>query len=927
MRFFSNNFQKRIFGILFLAFTTTLYAFSQSASVKGIVKDSETGETLPFCNVFINNTTISTVTDMDGAYILEGLEPGAIELSFSFMGYEAQTKPITLNPGGTLTVNLSMKALETELSDVEIKAKRDKTWERDLRKFENLFLGNDAVAGQSQIENPWVIDFPEAEEKGSFKAEALLPIEIMNNYLGYKITFDLKEFFDNPTSYRIAGAARFEEMTPESENQRTAWEQNRADTYRKSPQNMFRALLTGEHQKEGFYLYGDKAGGSPSMNMRSDIFANELGRSVVEYKPDNLVTKADKPGEYLINMKGRIEIHYQKGYTQVNTYKDAPYPVSWLEVNGGKVRVKENGSVLNPQDLVFSGDMDRKRISTLLPLDYDAEKAIQLQSLERTAQNLQEKVFIHTDKPVYYAGDEVYFKAFINYGNPYLKEELSKVLYVELINENRDYIIEKKFKIFNGGVSGNFHLPDSLSEEKYFLRAYTNWNRNYGPDYLFMQPLEVLDLYSRVSPGTASEVQNPNFSVKPNQDQYGKREKVTLTLSAKDQSQMGIQAILAVSIIDQTQIPMVPYPVNITDQLKLEKIPETVNLDRFSYQIEKGLTKKGKVTDEKGKGEEGEITVFVNDFEGMIDLESDKNGEFAMEDMEFYGPMKLAIQAMDKKGKPIENVELVEDLKAPVVLPLNPIFPQTTKADEAIRPLQLIEPISANEEAEDGTKEKKSSQAIYGDPDYIVTGDKLMGTGNTVDLVNSLAGNVPGMRVIIAGTSGQQQIRIRGGGSSASGSFEPVVMVNGAVRPSVGSITAADNLRTIDPRDIDRVEVVSRIVSTLGEQGKNGVIAVYLKEGGNGSGPLGTKGMSMFTIEGYQPPQSFYQVDYEQEEESMAKDIRQTLYWNPMLVTDESGNASITFFTNDNAGPMTVEIRGLSINGAPISGTFTINQK
>ena len=344
-------------------FLSVVYSFSQTGTITGQIKDAETGETLPFCSVFVNNTTISTVTDMDGKYTLSGLEAGPLELGFSFMGYVAETRKVTLNPGGTLTVSLSMKPFAQELSDVEIKASRDKNWERDLRKFQNLFIGIDDAAAKTTILNPWVIDFPVAAEKGAFVAKADQPIEIENAFLGYKITFNLKDFFDSPTNYRIAGAARFEEMKPESEIQKSTWEKNRADVYRKSPMNMFRAILNGSSEREGFYLYGDKAGGSASMNMRSDIFANELGKSVVPYKADPLVTPTSPPGTYLLNLKGRIEIHYQKGFAQANTYKDAPYPISWLEVNKGQVKVKENGMVLNPEDVVFSGDMDRKRVA------------------------------------------------------------------------------------------------------------------------------------------------------------------------------------------------------------------------------------------------------------------------------------------------------------------------------------------------------------------------------------------------------------------------------------------------------------------------------------------------------------------------------------------------------------------------------------
>ncbi|EFQ79220.1 carboxypeptidase-like regulatory domain-containing protein [Algoriphagus machipongonensis] len=156
---------KQIFTTLYLFLGLLFTVFAQSGNITGTVKDAETGETLPYCNVFVNNTTISTVTDMEGGYTLEGLEPGAYEIGFSFMGYIADTKKITVNPGGTATLNLNMKPFAQELNDVEIKASRDKSWERDLRKFENLFLGNDEIASKSTIENPWVIDFPESEEK------------------------------------------------------------------------------------------------------------------------------------------------------------------------------------------------------------------------------------------------------------------------------------------------------------------------------------------------------------------------------------------------------------------------------------------------------------------------------------------------------------------------------------------------------------------------------------------------------------------------------------------------------------------------------------------------------------------------------------------------------------------------------------------
>lgn len=896
--------------------------YAQTATLTGVVKDAETGEPLPFCSVFVNNTTLATVTDLEGRYTLAGLEAAPLEIGFSFLGYTAQTRKITLKPGGTLTINLSMVPLAQELSEQEVKSSRDKTWERDLRKFQNLFLGTDEAAAQTSLLNPWVIDFPVPTEKGTFLARAEQPLEIENRYLGYKITFNLQEFVDAPTAYRIVGAARFEFLPAESAAQQALWEKNRATIYQRSPMNLFRALLKGTQEREGFYLYGDKAGGSASMNLRTDIFANELGKSVVPYKADPLVIPSSPPGDYLLQLKGRIEIHYQKGFSQANTYRDAPYPISWLEVKNGQVRVRENGMVLNPEDLVFSGDMDRKRISNLLPLDYDAVKGLLLQDLAKTAKNYQEKIYLHTDKPYYYAGDSLFFKGYFTYGNPFLRGELSKVLHVEVISEGRDILLAKKYPIRDGIVVGDLHLPDSLDGTRYFLRAYTNWMRNYGPNQYFMQPLTVLNPYKRiVSEEAQREWTNQGVTLQADKAAFGPREEVSLRLQLRDDKGRPAAATLSLGIWDAEQLIPIRSPADPNTNLKLTEISETLGTERFSYAIENLLQVEGKVSDEKGKGVATEVTALVNDFQGTISIPSNAEGDFVLEDMEFYGPISLGFVAADKKGKPL-SVRIVEAFKAPVVLPLDPYFPKVTTL---ATPIKLLPKPEAGSK-EDG-KPKEKQKAIYGNPDFIIEGEKLTKTGSTSDLVNSLAGNIPGAQVTLVGGTGQQTIRLRGGAVSASRSMEPVVMVNGMVLVTGGSTTSADNIRTINPYDIDRIEVVTRMVPMLGDQGRNGVIAIYLKDKLEEQEALASKGIRRITLEGFQAPSPLNNISYGEGSPTREKDDRQTLYWNPYLVTNEQGELQVSFFSNDLAGPVIVEVRGLTVDGAVLKGTFLLNKK
>jgi hypothetical protein len=64
------------------------HLFAQTGSISGTVKDAETGEPLSFCNVFVNNTILSTAADMDGKFALTGLEEESGMKEFVVEGYQ-----------------------------------------------------------------------------------------------------------------------------------------------------------------------------------------------------------------------------------------------------------------------------------------------------------------------------------------------------------------------------------------------------------------------------------------------------------------------------------------------------------------------------------------------------------------------------------------------------------------------------------------------------------------------------------------------------------------------------------------------------------------------------------------------------------------------------------------------------------------------
>ncbi len=101
----------------------------------------------------------------------------------------------------------------------------------------------------------------------------------------------------------------------------------------------------------------------------------------------------------------------------------------------------------------------------------------------------QEKIYLHLDRPSYWAGDDIWFKAYLlNTAIPNCN------LYVELLNSSGD-VIDKKIAWAQIGLSyGDFQLPDTISSGVYQIRAYTNWMRNFDKEWFFRQDLVIWNL-------------------------------------------------------------------------------------------------------------------------------------------------------------------------------------------------------------------------------------------------------------------------------------------------------------------------------------------------------------------------------------------------------------------------------------------------
>lgn len=101
-----------------------------------------------------------------------------------------------------------------------------------------------------------------------------------------------------------------------------------------------------------------------------------------------------------------------------------------------------------------------------------------------------EKIYIATDKPYYSVGDTLWFKSILLNSDLSASNRTDKI-YVELFNDSLT-LVEKRVTALNNGLGyGDFALTTKLKEGTYLLRAYSNWQQNFGEDYFFQKSFYI----------------------------------------------------------------------------------------------------------------------------------------------------------------------------------------------------------------------------------------------------------------------------------------------------------------------------------------------------------------------------------------------------------------------------------------------------
>ena len=114
--------------ILFLIYIIAVFSFSAIAqtgkSLRGVVVDNASGETLPAVSIMVLNTDplVGTTSDTDGKFNIDGLPVGRYDIKATFMGYEPSIfREIVISSGKETILTIPMKEDVNELQEVVVR--------------------------------------------------------------------------------------------------------------------------------------------------------------------------------------------------------------------------------------------------------------------------------------------------------------------------------------------------------------------------------------------------------------------------------------------------------------------------------------------------------------------------------------------------------------------------------------------------------------------------------------------------------------------------------------------------------------------------------------------------------------------------------------------------------------------------------------
>ena len=208
------------------------------------------------------------------------------------------------------------------------------------------------------------------------------------------------------------------------------------------------------------------------------------------------------------------------------------------------------------------------------------------------------------------------------------------------------------------------------------------------------------------------------------------------------------------------------------------------------------------------------------------------------------------------------------------------------------------------------------SNDIFGTADHTIKPDEYNPFPTMTEVFREIVTHVS-----LKYKKGENKIRIYSDEYMKSFDHQPLFFIDGI--PTFDKTFVLN----LDPNKVETIEVFRSIgkIRQFGFLGNNGVIAIYTKNVALTSADIPDNNIIEF--QGCYNSREFYSPEYGNfpETDKSKPDLRSLIYWNPLVLTDSDGKASVSFYNTDNITTINATLEGISYDGTPGLADYEYN--
>ncbi len=527
----------------------------------------------------------------------------------------------------------------------------------------------------------------------------------------------------------------------------------------------------------------------------------------------------------------------------------------------------------------------------------------------------QECIFVHFDKSFYFSGETIWFKVYLLNDSSEVK---SRVLHVDFVSHQNETIARQKLLINNGTSNGSITLPLDSEEGYYQFRAYTNYNLNFQPAFIFETTIPIYQpdkedvlLSDQIIKGKNQLSGTAGILIVSDKEIYKPRDSLTVSVQFNGSNDTGKKGNFSVSVV----------PLEIAShEFQAHNHSECAKGSLKGDQLivpERSLFLEGKLQDPNTKTNVTSALVSIYmDKTSQLREGSSWEGKIKVPIPDYWGPgifqilnhdprhpsvLEFIAESGSKFESPYYNIDL--PARTPIV---TKYMHQLEKRRKIIELFDLYK----SQEIKYTKVSTTNPDAVYQTKDYHLI-------YSFEEFINEAIRNVK-VRTI----DSVKTVRLFNSEMGGLYKDHPWYIVDGFLTFNEQAILNIQYLDIIEVRLYSKTSTVREYFERF--MWRNGVMEIITRDV-KYSRELKNK-PNVVEIDGFSLPQNFDST-LTLSESKATPDLRGVIYWSPNVLTNEQGTGQITIPLSDDTGKFAIVVMGTTNFHKPVTGYSTFEIK